>query len=61
MRLILTVAALCCTALSAANAQDIVPPEVVRLESVHVVAVKAQEILRLYDEASSLLRSMMRL
>jgi hypothetical protein len=36
MRLILTVAALYCTALGAANAQDIVPPEVVRLESVRV-------------------------
>jgi hypothetical protein len=36
MRLILTVAALCCTAVSAANAQEIVRPEVVRLQSVRV-------------------------
>jgi hypothetical protein len=34
MRLILTVAVLCCTALGAASAQDIVPPEVVRLKNV---------------------------
>lgn len=36
MRLILMVTALCCTALGAAIAQEIVPPEVVRLESVRV-------------------------
>jgi hypothetical protein len=36
MRLTLMVAVLCCTALSAANAQDIVPPEVVRFENVRV-------------------------
>jgi opacity protein-like surface antigen len=36
MRQTLMVAALCCTALSAANAQDIVPPEVVHLESARV-------------------------
>ena len=36
MRLILTVAVLCCTAVGAASAQDIVPPEVVRFENVRV-------------------------
>jgi hypothetical protein len=36
MRLILTVALLCCTPLGAANAQEIVPPDVVRLENVRV-------------------------
>ena len=36
MRLILTMAVLCCTAVGEASAQDIVPPEVVRLENVHV-------------------------
>jgi len=36
MRLILTVAVLCCTAVGAASAQDIVPLEVVRLENVRI-------------------------
>src|SRR5262249_31117752 len=36
MRLTLTVAVLCCTAVGAASAQDIVPPEVVRLENVRI-------------------------
>jgi len=36
MRQILTVAALCCTPLSAAIAQDIVPPEIVRFENVRI-------------------------
>ena len=36
MRLTLTVAVLCSTAIGAASAQDIVPPEVVRFENVRV-------------------------
>jgi hypothetical protein len=36
MRLISTVALLCCTALGAVSAQDIVPPEVVRFENVRI-------------------------
>jgi len=36
MRLTLTVAVLCCTAIGAASAQDIVPPEVVRLKNVRI-------------------------
>lgn len=36
MRLTLTVAVLCCTTLGAVHAQEIVPPEIVRLESIRV-------------------------
>ena len=36
MRLISTVALLCCTALGSVSAQDIVPPEVVRFENVRI-------------------------
>src|SRR6516164_6416682 len=36
MQLTLTVAVLCCTTLGAVHAQEIVPPEIVRLESIRV-------------------------
>jgi hypothetical protein len=36
MRLTLTAVVLCCTAMGAASAQDVVPPEVVRFENVRV-------------------------